>query len=203
MDVPQESENSERINDAAAVELRPRLRLLLVRWTRDVELAEDLCQDVVLAVVQAIREGRVRSLQALPAYAHQAARNALMMSIRKRSPELTDTVPDVSPVWGDSPPTPLEACERAEVSSLTKIALDSLTTQRDRDLMRGFYADGRSKPELMEEFSLTKDQFDRVISRARSRMLELLRQKYPRHEKRMSSAGARPALVSPAEGDRS
>jgi RNA polymerase sigma factor (sigma-70 family) len=166
--------------EESVLALVPRIRALLTRWSGDIELAKDLSQDVIFGLLQAIRSGRLRSAEALPAYAHKSARNALLMSVRKRTPEFTDALPETSAAWSDAPSTPLEACERGELGSMAQAALDCLATRRDREIMRGFYAEGRSKAELMEEFDLTRDQFDRVISRARGRMRDLLRQKYPR-----------------------
>ena len=165
--------------EESAIALAPRIRMLLIRWSGDLELAKDLTQDVILGIVQAIRSGRIESVSALPAYAHKSAKNALRMSARKQSPEFTDTLPDVTPMWSSTPSTPLEVCEKDELRSMAAIALEGLSVQRDRDLVRGFYADGRSKADLMNEFDLSKDQFDRVISRARGRMRELIRERFP------------------------
>jgi RNA polymerase sigma factor (sigma-70 family) len=187
--------------EESAIALVPRIRMLLLRWSGDLELAKDLTQDVVMGIVQAIRCGRIDSASALPAYAHKSAKNALLMSARKRSPEFTDALPDVSPAWGNTPATPLEACERDELRSMAAAALEGLSVERDRELIRGFYAEGRSKPELMEEFALTKDQFDRVISRARSRMREQIRQKYLNSRRQTSSMGANVAAGPCSDGE--
>jgi RNA polymerase sigma factor (sigma-70 family) len=178
LDASQSSESEDRIDESAAAALHSRLRILLVRWTRDVELAKDLSQDVVLGLIQAIREGRLLSADALPAYAHQAARNAMLMAARRPRIDTMAEVPEGSTAWGELPRTPLESVEQAERGRLAKAALDSLATARDRKLIRDFYVDGRTKAELMDEFALSKDQFDKVISRARSRMRELVKERY-------------------------
>jgi hypothetical protein len=62
--------------------------------------------------------------------------------------------------------------------------LAELHSERDRALIRGFYVDGQTKPALMLAWNLDKDHFDKVLSRARLRMRELM------HEKLASKAGA-------------
>ena len=155
----------------------PGVRALLLRMTRDLEVTKDLTQDVTLAVWQIIQAGGLREPASLPAYVLQCARNAALAHARKFQPTTMGDLPEHEHVWANRPKTPLEFCEAQELSVLAKQSVTELPTQRDRDLIQGYYVEGQSKEELMSAFGLAKDQFDRVISRARGRMRDVLRHK--------------------------
>ncbi|GMU42793.1 MAG: sigma-70 family RNA polymerase sigma factor [Xanthomonadales bacterium] len=170
----------------------PGLRALLLRMTRDVEATNDLAQEVTFAAWQAIQAGRLRDAAALPAYALQCARNAALAHARKPRPATFDELPEAESAWAERQPTPLECCEEGEIRALARQVLAELPTERDRALIRGFYVDGRGKPELMAEFELGKDQFDRVISRARGRMRELMLEKLNAGKRAVGGSAAAP-----------
>lgn len=162
---------------AALMRCVPGVRAVLLRLTRDLEATNDLAQEVTLAAWQAIQAGRLRDPAALPAYVLQCARHAAAAHARKSRPATVEDIPEFESAWAERPQTPLEHCEAGELRGLAQQALADLPTERDRALIRGYYVEGRGKPELMARFGLGADQFDRVISRARTRMRELLRNK--------------------------
>lgn len=152
----------------------PGLRALLLRMTRNLEITNDLAQDVLLVAWQALQAGRIREPAALPAYLHQCARHAVYAQGRRPQPVAMDELPEVESFWGERPKTPLECCEDDELRVLAQQVLADLPTERDRAVITGYYVDGEAKPELMARLGLGADHFDRVISRARGRMRELL-----------------------------
>ncbi len=149
------------------------LKVLLLRMTRDPDLAKDLSQDVLESVLQAIRAGRVNSVQALPAYIHACARNLVFANSRQASRTVLDNSVDI--VECDA--TPLDHYEKQELAALAQKVLAELPTDRDRGLIRGFYIEGQTKQMLMQTWQLDRDHFDKVLSRARLRMRELMREK--------------------------
>lgn len=155
----------------------PGVRALLFRQTRDLEVTSDLTQEVMLSVIIAMRAGRIREPAALTAYVHQTARNTLSMHRRKMQPVIMEELPEQVPMWAERPLSPLERCEQVELNTMALAVLDELPTERDREIVRGFYVDGQDKPELMARLELSDRQFDRVISRARGRMRDLLLKK--------------------------
>jgi RNA polymerase sigma factor (sigma-70 family) len=158
--------------------LQPGLRALLLRWTRDPDMANDLHQDAMIAVIQAVREGRVRNRLALPAYARQTAHNLWLMQLRKPSVSQWDDANEpASSAWGESPQTPDDRLTQAQMQHLAHAVLDEMSTERDRDLIRAFYLDGKSKPDLMARWQLSAEHFDRVIGRARDRMKKALQER--------------------------
>jgi RNA polymerase sigma factor (sigma-70 family) len=160
------------------------LKIILLRMTRDPDLASDLCQDVLETVLQAIRAQRIQSVQALPAYLHACAKNIVMANARRAQRLVLDN--DADAISPDA--TPLDHCEKAELCALAQKVLSELGSERDRALIQGFYVDGLSKQALMQTWQLDRDHFDKVLSRARLRMRELMSEKL--QGKRESKSGA-------------
>ncbi|WP_257386596.1 RNA polymerase sigma factor [Tahibacter caeni] len=166
------------LSESDVVARLPGVRAMILRMTRDPTLTSDLTQDVLVAVVVALREGRIRQPAALAAYMHQSARHIVYAAHRKAQPTALAELPEQEePLWLDRPLTPLEQCEEDELRRIAREVLAELPAQRDRDLLVGYYIDGADKSELMRRLDLTADQFDKVIFRARTRMRERLREK--------------------------
>lgn len=165
------------LSESDAVVRMPGVRAMILRMTRDVSLTNDLTQEVLIAVVLAIRDGRIRQPAALAAYMHESARHMVYAAQRKPQPIAVAELPELEPLWLERPRTPLEQCEDDELRRIAHEVLEELPTQRDRDLLTGFYIDGADKTELMQRLQLTADQFDKVIFRARTRMRDRLREK--------------------------
>jgi len=179
----------------------PGVRALILRMTHDTHLTNDLTQDVMIAVVLAIREGRIRQPEALAAYMHQSARHIVYAANRKLQPVTLGELPEQEAVWQDRQRTPLEQCEEDEVRRLARTVLAELPAQRDRDLLVGFYVDGVSKTELMQRLQLSADQFDKVIFRARTRMRDRLREKM--QNARTGMEGSAPSALTSSARSRS
>ena len=62
-----------------------RVRFLVVARTRDPEVARDLAQDVMLAVVRALRGGQLRDPERLSGFVYGTARNVINNYLRTRS----------------------------------------------------------------------------------------------------------------------
>lgn len=163
--------------EADLIRCLPGLKVLLLRMTRNPDLSKDLQQDVVESVLRAIRDKRIASAAALPAYVHTCAKHAAFAGAREKTAKQSAPNEALDHII-DGQPGPLELFEKHEMATMARTVLAELGTQRDRDLLVGFYVAGKSKSELMQKWSLGKDLFDKVISRARQRMCELTREKY-------------------------
>ena len=160
--------------DAALRESLPGLRTLLRRLTGNVDAAHDLAQEVLVIAWKALRDGKLRDPTSLRAYVHQCARHMGCDHARQRSPVYLEELPEQVRDWVSEAPTPFDLIAQADMQRLAQQAIADLPTPRDRDLILGFYVHGRSKAELMQAFSLDRDAFDKVMSRARKRMAELV-----------------------------
>lgn len=183
------------LTESDAVARMPGVRAMILRMTRDATLTNDLTQDVLIAVVLAIREGRIRQPAALAAYMHESARHMVYAANRRTQPIAVAELPEQEPLWLERPRTPLEQCEDDELRRIAREVLEELPTQRDRDLLTGYYIDGMDKTDLMQRLALSADQFDKVIFRARTRMRDRLREKMHETAARVGDA-ARSTLPS-------
>src|SRR5436309_15251031 len=64
---------------------QPRVYEFVMVRTGDIELAQDLAQEVVLAVIRALRDGRLRQEESLKSYVYGVARNLLQDHLRSRA----------------------------------------------------------------------------------------------------------------------
>jgi RNA polymerase sigma factor (sigma-70 family) len=160
--------------DAALRDCLPGLRTLLRRLTGNVDTAHDLAQEVLVIAWKALKEGKLRDPSALRAYVHQCARNMASAHGKKRSPVSLEELPAHMREWISEAPTPFDLIEQSDMKRMAQQAIADLPTERDRELILGFYVEGKSKLELMQAYALDRDPFDKVMSRARKRMVELV-----------------------------
>lgn len=153
---------------------------MVARRTGDIHLAWDITQEVAMAVLLAVREGRIRQRGALYAYMLQAARNMLMANQRKKAPETMETLPEDSALWQEQTRLPEQVVERGQLHELIVDVLGDLSVERDRQLLRGYYVDGLEKPELMQILQMDAHLFDKTLFRARERMSDAVRKKMQR-----------------------
>ena len=71
---------------------------MMMARTRDGELARDLAQDALIALLQALRQGQLRDHERLPAFAHGIGRNIVnnFFRTRQREPQSTPLVDDLA-----------------------------------------------------------------------------------------------------------
>lgn len=196
---PEAETDTDPVTESDVLRCLPGVRAMILRMTRDIALTNDLAQDVMVAMVIAIREGRVKYREALAGYVHETARHIVYAANRKMRPVTVESLPEHESAWLDAPRTPLQYVEDVELRRLAYEVLDELPAKRDRELILGFYVDGLSKAQLMERLELSADQFDKVIFRARTRMRDRLREKM--QEKR-AQVGDR-ALSGDPDSDKS
>jgi RNA polymerase sigma-70 factor (ECF subfamily) len=108
-----------------------RVFLVAVVRTRDREAARDLTQEVLLAVLAALRNGHLREEERLSAYVYGTARNLVNNYLRQRSqqPALIPLDPDVAFVQ------PSFELENSERRSLVQSALARLDAGERRILL--------------------------------------------------------------------
>jgi RNA polymerase sigma factor (sigma-70 family) len=71
-----------------------RIRVFLAGRTQDRQLAEELCQDIMIALLCALRDGRLREPEMLSSFVYGVARNRLNDYFRKRTREKLDAFPE-------------------------------------------------------------------------------------------------------------
>jgi RNA polymerase sigma factor (sigma-70 family) len=132
-----------------------RLRLFAMRRLADAVAAEDAAQETLRRVLEALKQGRVRDLQALPSYTFETARHVCQHVIRDRDRAERFTAPfdalEGAPAQTPGPLTTLIARER---EAHIRHALSELD-ETDRVLIWMSFVEGLSAEVIAERLGLT------------------------------------------------
>ena len=149
---------------------RDRVFVMALARTRDREAAHELAQDVMMAVVQALRNGQVRESQRLAAFVHGTARNLVNNHLRARGqqPKEDHLPPDLAAA------DPAESLETAEQVRLVRRALERLDAT-DRKILLMVLVEGWKLGEIAARLGLTPEAVRQRKSRAVRKVTELVR----------------------------
>ena len=144
---------------------------MIHRMVADPEKARDLTQEILLSVLQALREGKLRQEDRLSAFVHGTARNQInsyLQSLRQRPdpPDLAERPPVESPA---------ESFERAQLAALIRQALGKLRPQ-DRKILLLILVDGLKPGEIAERLGLGPELVRKRKSRALQRIRHAVRE---------------------------
>ena len=155
-------------NELVSTYRRAVLLITSVR-TRDREAARDLTQETLLAVLQAVRQGKVRDAQKLSAFVHGTARNIINNYLRSkaRRPEC-----DLESVMEPSA-NPVADIESAERQRLIRRELENFG-DTDQQILLLSLVDGHSLVEVAERMRLSHD----AVRARRSRMIRKITKKF-------------------------
>jgi RNA polymerase sigma-70 factor, ECF subfamily len=132
-----------------------RLRMFAARRLRDRNAAEDVAQETIRRVLGALRDQKVRNLDALPAFVFQTARNICLHEARSARREgaalfmfggsqATTTGPEADPVAGL-----IDRARREEV----RAAIQQLGPE-DRDLLQLLYVEAADNAEIARRLGI-------------------------------------------------
>jgi RNA polymerase sigma factor (sigma-70 family) len=144
-----------------------RVAFLVFVRTRDREAARDLTQDVMLAVVLALRDGQLREPERLGAFVYGTARNLVNNYLRTRSRQPREDPIDAG-FHLASIPDPLENIERGALVRRALSALDST----DRKILFLTLVDGLKPGEIALRLGLTSEVVRTRKSRAIKKAIE-------------------------------
>jgi len=150
------------------VHFAPRIRAMAAVRTRDQDLARDLTQDTLLAVLQAIRKGQVRDGDRIEGFVAGVARNVINNHRRRslRHPE--------SPLDEDAPAMAIDddhdGPERRRVMARALAELGPA----DRQVLLLTLVEGLKPGEIARKIGVTADVARTRKSRALKRILEVL-----------------------------
>ena len=142
----------------------PRMRALCLARTRQPDLANDLAQDAMIALLIELRRGGLRDPHALPAFAAGIARNIV------RSEHRASTRHDVQPLEVD---VPQAAAEDAEVRRLdVERALDRLPVA-DQQVLRLILVEGCKPADLAVRLGISAEAARTRKLRAQRRLMDV------------------------------
>ncbi|HZD04367.1 MAG TPA: sigma-70 family RNA polymerase sigma factor [Longimicrobiales bacterium] len=135
--------------------LGERVRLFALRRLGDVEAAEDVAQETLGRVLEALRSGRVHDPEALPGFVFQTARHVCQHRWRSREREeralerLASSDPEPRRA-----PEPLISLVSRERARAVRDALERLSPD-DRALLRALYFEDREPSEVARCLGVT------------------------------------------------
>ena len=151
-----------------------RLRVFSARRLGEAALAEDVAQDTLRRVVEALRAGRIRDEAALPAFVFETARHICQQHARSAGREARalarlgqGTPADAG--WPDA----LSVLISAERRFAVRRALGRLTPE-ERDLIAAFYYEYLEAEELARRLGITAGAVRVRKHRALKRLGEIL-----------------------------
>ena len=152
------STDIEQIISRRPAEFSSRIYYIALRKLRSKTAAEDVRNETLLRVIQALRAGTLRTPDALPAFVLGIARNVVLEELRKQN--RTDELGDRD-FAGEIPEEPADpAVKRAIESTMDRLK------PREKDILRLTYFDELSKEEISERLGILPDRVRLVKSRA-------------------------------------
>ena len=150
----------------------PGLVAALSRRAKSRALAEDLIGDAVVKLLEHTREARLTDFQNVAGYVFRIGVGLLRNHQQKleNRPALHGTAEELD----DLPePDSRDTAESDEASREVHHVLDSMR-ERDRRILRAAYLQEHDKQQICTDLGISNRHYDRVIWRARERMMELI-----------------------------
>jgi RNA polymerase sigma-70 factor (ECF subfamily) len=144
--------------------------MVLVR-TRNREVARDLAQETMLAVLCALREGRLNNPSGLTGYICATARNRVSYHYRHRKPEVSDLTLESS---DSNLPDPEECFQTEERRQLVLRAITHLS-RAEQKILRLTLVEGLKSGEIADRLKLKPEVVRKRKSRAIRRLRKALR----------------------------
>ena len=166
--------------DELVVRFHRRVYVMALARTRNPETAEDLAQEVMLGVLQGLRDGRLIVGQNLSAYVHGTARNLINNHFRVCARTKAEGVILEREVGQDDPEESAAERERLE---MVERALAELKPD-DREILRMTLVDGLKPGEIAAQIGLTSEVVRKRKSRACKRLQQVIRKRsrFPRFD---------------------
>lgn len=159
-------------DDSAEEELvrtfRQSIFLIATVRTRDSEAARDITQEVLMAVLKALRQGQLRDSEKLPAFIQGTARNLINNFLRLRANRAECDLEDTHlPA-----PDPVNQLELAERQRLVRHEMEACSPI-DQQILLWSLVDGHSLAEIAERLKMSHDS----VRARKSRMIKKFKKK--------------------------
>jgi RNA polymerase sigma-70 factor (ECF subfamily) len=135
--------------------------------------AEDVVQDVFAEVIAHLRTGSLRDPASLPHYLRQAVQHRASQQNRWHPLRNPGQLPERFELH-DPAGSPLQQIMREEGRQTLLKLVRELPSERDRELLLRFFGLQQDREQICSELQIDPLHFRRVLSRARSRMRELI-----------------------------
>ena len=149
---------------------KERILFLAIARTRDPEMARDVTQDVLIAVLHALRSGQLREPERLAGFVYGTARNIINNHLRGRAQLSRDDPIEAAANLAD----PANISERSERALLVRHALAALDPL-DRKILVLSIGAGLTSSEVGARVGLNSDAVRARKSRALKKTIERVR----------------------------
>jgi RNA polymerase sigma-70 factor, ECF subfamily len=147
----------------------PGLLVVLRRKARDPHLAADLLNDALVVALNNFDSGRIADPSHIGGYVFQVAMNLLRNhrrsfaeNVGKRAEINDETLARVA----------VPDAVESDWSQRVRKLLEELPSPRDRSLLKRFYLDEEDKGSICSQLQISPLQFDKIIFRAKKRLLD-------------------------------
>jgi RNA polymerase sigma-70 factor, ECF subfamily len=151
-------------SDEDLEKLRPKIRFKvrydLGFYCPDVD---DIVQETLARFLVATREDKIQNPAAVGAFLNGICRNVILEYRRRNMRD--EPMPDVVP---EPPGKAIPAADLFELRQAIAQGLEQLS-ERDRQVLRGFYLEEQSKEEILKQTGMTDENFRVVLCRAKER----------------------------------
>jgi RNA polymerase sigma factor (sigma-70 family) len=152
---------------------QPRVYEFVIIRTGDADLAQELGQEVLIAVIRALRAGRLRQQENLKSYVYGVARNLLHDQLRTKARQKVDQLPPDFDL-----PQPGPQYEELEREGIARAAIGELELT-DRRILLMVLVDGLKAGEIALRMGITADGVRQRKSRALRKLSALLSRNPP------------------------
>lgn len=149
------------------------VKLILLKRTGSVQLANDLCQDTFIVTLKKLRAGDLKKPPCLSAFIRQTAVNLSIDHFRKEKRYIFQN-DESNSLHLSHRDYKARGIDRQTARVILEKVLTQLAVSRDREILRRFYLADEDKVSICTDLKLSASHFDRVLYRARKRMCELI-----------------------------
>lgn len=149
------------------------LLLMLINSIQNPDIAKDCCQQALLIALIKLRAGEILKPQSLLSFLRSTANNLATTHFRKERRYISLNEETLSVPMGNGNDVEQEI-DSETVRLVLNDVLDSLTVDRDREILRRFYLRDEEKSIIRRDLEISAAHFDRVIYRAKGRLRRLL-----------------------------
>lgn len=152
--------------------------MIIRRILGSASAGEDASQDTFRKVLEKIRRGELREAERLSGFVRSVARNTAIEYIRRARKHVNREGDDNAEHTSDPAPNQLDEILSDEKTRAVHQIIKELKLERDRELLRRYYIDEEDKDIICASLSITRAQFNNVISRAKARFKDLYVQRF-------------------------
>ncbi len=147
---------------------------ILEKRCGDPDLARDICQDTFVVLLEKFRKQMIDDPEKLAAYIQQTAINILIASKRKEARRQTFADSELIDNYISSAGSPVNDLEKMHIRNSVRDSILNLKNSRDKEILYRYYIHEHEKDEICQHLDIDFRHFDKVISRARTRLREVL-----------------------------